>query len=220
MKRRVALLTIIFLLVPVFLSAQVIPTVEREYTWYAEEKLTVSNTVKQLSSEEYGYHYGATRIKVDGYSGTFQKEEVITDGTTGAMGILKNYDSATAPTYLDIQILYNGLDSADIDANDTLTGGTSSAYAKMTGSYTRGAEYAWDTYVVNPQIAEICVLDNSIIWTKNKATPVYSATDASCFGRKQYEGDVFYLFGPQEIVDFKAIRSSGTDAITIIRYGY
>jgi len=197
--------------------------VERQYKWFAEEKLTVSSTVKQLSSEEYAYHYGPTRITVVTVSdpnNAFVIDEVITDETTAAMGILKGYDSATEPTYLDIQILYNGLDSADIDTNDILTGATNSAQIYAHGTYTRGLSGAREIFTLPAQIAKIYVLDNSLIFTTNGASPYYHATDASCIGEKQWEGDTFYLFGPEAIVNFKAIRNSTSDCIIYCKYGY
>lgn len=225
MKRSIALFVIILILIPLFVQAQVISTVERDYKWYAEEKLTISSTVIQLSSEEYGYIYDWTRISVDdpNTANSFTLNEVVTDGTTGAMGILRAYDSASDPTYLDIEILYNGLDSADFDSNDRITGTLSSADVSVEAgsSYTRGVTPTRSglTLAVDPQIAEIHVLDNTIIWTRNRCTPVYSATDSACVGRKSYEGDTFYIFGSENIINFKAVRSGSSDAIIHIRYG-
>ena len=47
MIRKIVLLTLFVVLIPTFAVCQVISTVERQYKWYAEEKITVSNTVKQ-----------------------------------------------------------------------------------------------------------------------------------------------------------------------------
>jgi uncharacterized membrane protein len=222
MIKRICAVMLLVLFVPVFLYAQSpAPTVERVYEWFAEEKITVSNTVKQLSSEEYDYYYGTTKVTgahVDA-NNAFVVDEIITDGTTAAVGLVKGYDSATSPTYLDIYVLYNGADSADIDPNDVLTGATNSAQFTVAADYTYSRGNIGPTMIISAQIAEVHVLDNSVIWTYNGATPVYSATDASCFGRKQYEGDTFYIFGSDAIKKFKAIRSSGTDAVLAIRYG-
>ena len=220
MKRKVALFALMFVLIPVMLYAQYgVQNVERVYDWFAEEKLTISSTALTLSSEEYLWEYGATRISgahVDA-NNAFVKEEVVTDGTTGAMGILKDYDSATSPTYLDILILYNGADSADIDANDVLTGATNSAQFTVGATYTRGDR--GPTNEAAAQIAEIYVLDNSIISTINGNTPIYSATDASVVGRKHYEGDTFYIFGSEAIQKFRAVRATTSDAVIYCRYG-
>jgi hypothetical protein len=218
MKRRIALITVLLLLVPFLVQAQVISTVERNYKWYAEEKLTISSSVIQLSSEEYGTIYDWTRISMkDANSISWTTNEVVTDGTTGAMG----YVRASASTYLDIEIFYNGLDSADWDANDRVRGTTSGAGATVTGSYTRGVHPTRSglNQTVDPQIAEIYVLDNPIIWTRNRCTPVYSATDSACVGRKAYEGDTFYIFGSENIINFKATRAGSSNAIIHIRYG-
>jgi hypothetical protein len=221
MKKKIALITVLLLLVPFLVSAQIRPAVEVQYDWFAVEKLTVSNSVIQLSSEEYGYYYGSTRINVDGHGGgDLQLNEVISDGTTGAMGILTNYEDANAADWIEIDIKYNGLDSADFDANDTLTGGTSTVTCVVTGTYTRGKAGSLTEIQELPcAIAKIHMLDNSILWTSNGATPVYSATDSACVGKKQYEGDTFYLFGNQEIVNFKSIRNGTSDAIIYIEYG-
>lgn len=220
MKRKVALFALMFVLIPVLLYAQYgVQNVERVYDWFAEERLTVGSTVVQLSSEEYLYEYGATRITgthVDA-NNAFVEEEVVTDGTTGAMGILKGYNSATSPTYLDILILYNGGDSADIDANDVLTGATNSAQFTVGATYTRGDR--GPTFEAAAQIAEIFVLDNSLIFTLNGATPYYNATDASCIGTKQFELDKFYIFGSEAIQKFKAIRNSTSDCVIYVKYG-
>ena len=223
MKRLTALIVILAILIPVMVQAQVISTVEREYIWYAEEKLTVSNTVKQLSSEEYNYDYAPTSIAVeDPNAVSFVVGEVITDETTGAMGIVMGADDLTSASRLDIDILYNGGDSADIDPNDVLTAASgASATCTATMSYTRGdADGYGSTQYINPQIAEIHILDNSLLYTINNSTPVYSATDASAFGEKQYEGDTFYIFGSNAIVNFKAIRNGTSDAVIYVRYGY
>lgn len=217
MKRKIAFITILILIMPVLVFAQA-STVERQYHWFAEEKLTISNSVVQLSSEEYDYFtYGLTRINVkDPNVNAFVLNEVVSDNTTGAMGLIRGYSAATSPSYLDIEILYNGLDSADWDANDTISAAGGGG-ATVTGTYTRGNIGLIIKSSV--AIAEIHMLDNSIIWTRNGATPVYSATDSACVGRKQYEGDTFYLFGTQQITAFKALRNGSSDAIIHVRYG-
>jgi len=223
MKRLTALIVVLAILIPVMVQAQVISTVERQYKWYAEEKITVSNTVKQLTSAEYSYIYVPSRINVSDPNGeTWVIDEVVTEATTGAMGILKGYDSATAPTYLDLDVKYTGLDALQFDANNTITGaGGGSATIASTYTFSRGnAEGYGSNMGIDPQIAEIHVLDNSIIWTRNSSTPVYNATDASAYGRKSFEGDTIYLFGSEQIVNFKAIRNTTSDAILVIRYGY
>lgn len=231
MKKRLFVLTLcILLLAPLLCLAQ--NSVERAYHWYAEEVLTVSNTVKQLSSEEYGYTYGPTRIPAtiatDPNAVAWTAGELITDGTTGAMGYFSasNQDpnDLDSMSYIDINIIFNGKDSADFDPNDTLTGGTSGQTCTVSSTYTRGTAGSAIANAISPLIAEVHVLDNSIIWTANKTTPVYSATDSLCVGEKQFEGDTFYLFGTglnasSQIVNFKALRSSGTDATIYIRYG-
>ena len=227
MKKIVALLILVVFLLPCMVCAQSPQLVERQYKWFAEEKLTVSSTVITLSSEEYNYEYGPTRINVLYLDANdhYVLDEVVTDGTTAAMGIVKGFDDSNAPTYLDIQILYNGLDSADIDPNDTLTGATNTAqayYTNNTKAYTRGVSdgFPGQTMQVNPQIAEIHVLDNSCIYTLNSSTPTYSATDSLCVGRKIWEGDTIYIFGADAIVNFKAIRNSTSDCIIYCKYGY
>lgn len=227
-KRLFTLILCILLLVPSLCLAQ--QTVERVYHWYAEEKITVSNTVKTLTAAEYGYAYGPTRIEgfinTDPNADAWTAGEVLSDGTTGAMGLYVSSDQdpndLDSMSYIDIQILYTGLDNAGFDPNDVLTGGTSGQTAQLDPNhvgYTRGKRITTIAGTIYPLIAEVHLLDNSIIWTDTRTTPVYSATDSLCFGRKQYEGDTFYIFGTKAIEEFKAIRSSGTDAIIAIRYG-
>lgn len=64
-----------------------------------------------------------TKIIVDGADGTaFQVDEVVTQATSNAYGILRGFDSATAATALYIEIQYGTF------VNDkTITGGTSAA---------------------------------------------------------------------------------------------
>ena len=112
MKRKITLILILLLVVPILIFAQ--NATERVYHWYAEEKLTISSTAVQLSSEEYDYLYGATKISVkDPNSNAFVLNEVVTENTTKAMGLIRDYSAATSPSWLEIEILYNGLDSAD-----------------------------------------------------------------------------------------------------------
>lgn len=229
MKRLSILILCILILIPGLVAAQ--GTIDRPYNWYAEEKLTVSTTAKQLSSEEYGYTYGPTRIDVeDPNTILFVAGEVVTDATTGAMGILDSTDQDpndySSISYIDIQILYNGGDSADIDANDWLVGASGAAAQAVDAlSYTRGtAGRTVKAYSASPLIAEVHVLSGNLIWTANGATPVYDATASSCFGEKQYIGDTFYLYGTgvsddNQIINFKAVRVGSSDATIYVRYG-
>ena len=222
MIRKIVLLTLLIVLIPTFAVCQSMSTVERQYKWYAEEKITVSNTVKQLTSAEYSYIYVPTRIDVeDNNAQLFVLNEAITDATTGAMGLLRGYSDSNHPTYLDIQILYNGLDAAGFDPNDVLSGADANCVIQATDSYSRGdAEGYGSNMEVNPQIAEVFILDNSLLYTLNGANPVYeSSDDPNCFGEKHYEGDVFYIFGTEAIVNFKAIRNGSSDCFIYVRYG-
>lgn len=201
-------------------------SIGKTYSWYAEEKLTVSTTAKQLTSGEYDYLYGATRITVEDPNVVlFVVGEVVTDQTTNAMGTLMATDQdpndASSISYLDIQILYNGLDAAGFDPNDVIDGaGGASCTIKAADSYTRGTADRVRAGAQVPEIAVIHLIDNGIIWTSTGSTPVYNATDASCFGEKLAEGDTLVLYGYQQISNFKAVRDDpNNDAIIYVRYG-
>jgi len=219
MKKKVTLFTVLLLLVSFMAYAQFSPTVERPYMWYAEEKITVSTTILGFTDAEYDYLYGLTRIDLEDPNDVggpettdFVLNELISGNTSGAIGKIIYYDDANDPTYFHLDIYYGTFAN-----NETITADAGGLYQVNESSYSRGD--IGPKLAVSPQIAEVHVLDNSIITTMNGNKPVYSATDASCVGKKYYEGDTFYIFGTDAIKKFKMLRNGSSDAVVYVKYG-
>ena len=90
-----------------------------------------------------------------------------------------------------------------ITVSNTAVGFTSSARKPASGNYSG----------VTAKIAKVSVETDSIRWSQDSTSPTSSV------GTLQYATDVFYVYGAQNIANFKAIRVT-TDATIQVQYGW